>query len=208
MTESKVLKSRCARRSKGVRRAVASALISLSALGAGPAAAQDYSQLPLGQLQPGSVISGVLTVDTDRLFNGSAFGQRVVRENAARREALASENRQLETDLEIEEETLTQQRAGMDPQAFRKLADDFDTKVGQFKTAQLAKEAELARLFEQDRGAFLNAAAPILQQLMRESGASIIVERRFAFIAVAEIDVTDRAIALLNDTIGGGAPSD
>ena len=152
----------------------------------------------------GGVISPVLTIDSERLFRDSAFGQRVTREIEVESEQLATENREIEAALEAEERELTEKRSQMKPAQFRLLADAFDEKVQRTRAEQAAKNRALSEALDLERERFLSAAAPVLEQLMRNSDAAVILERRRVFVSSSVIEVTDEAIALLNEAIGTG----
>ena len=153
---------------------------------------------------PRAVISPVLTIDSERMFRESSFGQRVNREIEDESTNLAKENREIEAELEAEERALTEQRATLEPVEFRRLADAFDQKVQRTRSEQAAKNRALSELLDSERDRFLAAAAPVLEQLMRNSDAAVILERRRVFVSSAAIEVTDKAIALLDETIGTG----
>ena len=172
----------------------------------GSAIAQQTTMLDQS-LGRGSIVSPILTIDSERLFLESAFGQRVAKEVEAKGAELAAENRQIETDLEAEERKLTDIRATMAAEEFRALANAFDEKVQRTRAAQAAKGRALNALLEEEREVFLNAAAPVLEQLMREADAAVILERRSVFISDTGIEVTDDAIDLLNETLGSGPGS-
>ena len=172
------------------------------------------SGMPLGshaQQQPADptatrapVQSPILTIDSDRVFLESEFGRRVAAEIEEQGTALSIENRQIEADLEAEEQELTLKRAAMTPEAFRSLADDFDEKVQTIRRAQAAKSRALNALLDEEREVFLTAAGPVLERLMRSAGAGVILERRSVFVSASAIEITDAAIDLLNETIGSG----
>ncbi len=153
-----------------------------------------------------SIQSPILTIDSERLYRGSEFGQRVAREVEARTQALTEENRTLESELEAEELALTEQRADLTPEDFRALADAFDARVQAIRRDREAESREIADLLESNRGRFLQAAAPILEDIMREAGAGVILEVRGVFISANAIDITDRAIARIDASIGDGGP--
>jgi len=177
-----------------VRRALQCLVLALGLLGAAPALTQVLSV----------VDTPVLTIDSERLFLNSDFGIRVAREIEARGNELAAENRQIETELAEAEQDLTEKRTTMTPEAFRPLADAFDTRVQATRQAQAAKSRALNSHLEQEREAFLNAAGPVLQELMQEVGASVVLERRTVFISSNSTDITAAAIARLNETLGEG----
>ncbi|WP_146345344.1 OmpH family outer membrane protein [Phaeobacter marinintestinus] len=152
--------------------------------------------------------SAILTLESDRLFSRSAFGQRVATEIEADSAVLAAENRRIEAELSTEEQDLTDRRVEMEPEAFRALADAFDQKVQTNRQTQDAKARALNQRGEQARIEFLRAARPILETMMREAGASMIMERSSVFLSSNSTDITDLAIVRIDTMIGDGAPKD
>ena len=157
------------------------------------------AQAPLPQ-------SPILTLDQDRLFSQSAFGQRVLAEIAEAEAALATENRTLEETLVAEERALTERRATTEAEAFRALADAFDARVQAVRRQQDAKARELGRRLDAERQRFFEAAVPVLGEIAREAGAVAILADQAIILSFGRIDATDIAIARLDATLGSGAP--
>lgn len=158
-----------------------------------------------GPLAEGMVQSPVLVIDFDRVFTESAFGERINAEIERDGSAIAAENRRIEAELIEEERRLTELRPTMAPEAFRELADDFDEKVQRLRDEQDSKARALGNRSDEARRQFLGVAQPVLEQLMRETGAMLILERRAVFVAADAVDVTERAITLIDEEIGTGA---
>jgi len=172
---------------------VRSACVALAVCFAAMATAQD-------------IRSPILTIDSERLYRGSAFGQRVVKDIEVQTSALSEENRILEEQLETEEQELTDQRGEMAPEDFRNLADAFDARVQSIRRDREAKSRAIAAQLEENRDRFLNAAAPVLEAIMREAGAAVILERRSVFVSANAIDITEAAIARIDAVLGDGRP--
>lgn len=153
----------------------------------------------------GTLISPILTIDSDRMFRESVFGKRVTAQITAERNELASENTAIRQALEAEEKELTEKRSTMDPETFRTLADAFDAKVQETEATQIAKLQALTKFEEEERRRFQAASTPVLVQLMRGAGAAVILERQSVFVSATAIEITDRAISMLDDTLGDGA---
>lgn len=162
--------------------------------------------IPVGAQQLGFAQNAILTISADRLFNDSAFGRRVAREIEAESAILAAEFRRIEAELSEEEQRLTELRPTMEPEQFRKLADAFDEKVQKIRETQDAKARALTQRPEEARNAFFEAARPVLAGLMRETGASVILERNTVFLSTNATDITDQAIARIDAAIGDGTP--
>ncbi|MEX0282047.1 MAG: OmpH family outer membrane protein [Arenibacterium sp.] len=118
---------------------------------------------------------------------------------------MATENRRIEAELTAEEKALTEQRETMEPQEFRALADAFDEKVQAFRDTQDARTRALSQRREEARGVFVEAVIPVLAQLMRETGASVILERSTVFLSTNATDITDIALLRINAAIGDGS---
>ncbi|WP_189368454.1 OmpH family outer membrane protein [Tateyamaria omphalii] len=150
------------------------------------------------------VRSPILTIDSERFYRDSAFGKRVLADIEAETTLLAEDNRRLEAELEAEEQALTDQRPDMEPQAFRELADAFDARVEGIRNEREARSRGIADLLEENRDRFLASAAPILEDIMREAGAGVILEQRSVFVSANAIDITDLAISRMDATLGDG----
>lgn len=191
-----------------MRRALPLVILALALSGAGTAFAQQQQQSPTsGGLERGTIISPVLTIDSERIFIESDFGRSVAVQIEADGSALAAENRQIEAALEAEERELTDKRAELTPEEFRVLANAFDEKVQETRRAQTAKGQAINTMLEDEREVFLTAAAPVLERLMREAGAAVILERRSVFVSANAIDITEDAIALLNEQLQPSGPA-
>ena len=172
-------------------------------LAAGPGLAQN-EPAPLQAATPMLQSSPVLTLDQERLFLASAYGARVMREIEAASRALAAENREIEAQLEAEEKDLTNRRATLTAAGFRPLADAFDAKVVDIRRVQDEKLATLNGRRDLERQVFYQAVAPVLGDLVREAGAVAILDARAVFLSADWIDITDEAIARIDQLLGAG----
>lgn len=165
--------------------------LTLSLLSAPPAAGQD-------------VASQILTLDQDRLYGTSLYGRALEAKSLADTQALAAENRKIETDLSTEEADLTTRRATLSAPAFAALADAFDQKVERIRAAQEAKAKQLSLDRDTARKQFFDAAVPVLADLMRQLGAFAILNHDTVILSFDNIDVTDRAVVELDARLGDG----
>ncbi|MEO9514803.1 MAG: OmpH family outer membrane protein [Paracoccaceae bacterium] len=149
-----------------------------------------------GNTQAGRSIvqSPVLTVDSERLFSESKFGQRVALALEEAGQEIQAENDQIAAELELEELELTKQREVLEPEEFRRLAAAFDEKAEKTRGERAEASRTLSRRLEEERRAFLSAAVPILQEIMLESGAAVVLEQRSVFISARAVDITAIAI--------------
>lgn len=152
----------------------------------------------------GVVQSDILMLDPDRLFTETRFGQRLNEDYLAQREQLIARNRQLETELEAEEQALTDLRAEKTPEEFRALADAFDAKVQKIRadSDRAVRDLELSR--ERAPVIFMRAVEPVLIELMRDAGGAVVLDVRSVLLRDDAIDITDIAIARIDQRIGDG----
>lgn len=184
----------------GARRAVFLGLMLALGLGAAAVAPTSGTAQSLGR-----VVSPILTVDRDRLYAGTLYGQRINRELEAASAAMAAETRKIEQALEAEEKALTEQRATLEPEAFRALADAFDDKVEALRKEREAAETNIRQQIEAAQLAFFDRVGPVLGALVRERGAVMILDRRAILLTAADVDITEAAIARIDSVLGDGA---
>lgn len=178
-------------------RAIAVACLLFTA--AFPGFAQQNAQV---QLQTGSndqgrvqVTSPILVVDGERLFSESLLGQQIRADIEEAGAALQAKNNEIASQLEAEEQELTLKRPEMTPEDFRVLADEFDDKAERIRAERAAELRALNQRLEEVRRNFLQQAVPILESIMREAGAAVVLEQRDVFISSVAVDITDIAIA-------------
>lgn len=181
-----------------VRRGIGAALLAVSLAAALALAA------PAGRAQDAPALH-IAVISQDQLFIGSAFGKALQARADAALSELQAENQRLDAALELEERALTARRAALGLEAFRPLALAFDEKVKGIRTAQDNKSRELARLAEEGRQRFYQTARPVLEDLMRETGAAILLDRSTVLLAQDALDLTDRAIARIDAVLGDGS---
>lgn len=153
----------------------------------------------------GVVQSLILTVAPEALYSQSDFGQRITREIEAESAEIAAENRRIEAELTAEERELTELRDSLTPTEFRARAEAFDEKVQRLRREQDEKVRAVGTRNEEARRALLTAAQPVLLQLMEESGAVAVLDRRVVLLSVDSVDITEQAILRVNAEFGDGA---
>ena len=146
----------------------------------------------------------VITLDQEALFLNSKWGQRVQADLERRGREIAAENDRLEKQFSDEERELTQLRATLPPDEFRKRADAFDTRVVEVRRERANAARDLQTRANEERGAFFRAALPVLAAMMRERGAVAVLDRNSVFVAAESIDVTGALIERLDADIGAG----
>lgn len=151
------------------------------------------------------VQSDILVLDPDRLFSETKVGTRLTEQYQRQRDALIANNRRLEAELRADEQALTKARKTMDADEFRDKADAFDERVRSIRAENEQKARDLERGREIAPRTLMRMAEPILVQVMRETGGQIILDSRQVLLRADAIDITDQAIARIDEAIGDGA---
>ncbi|QFT95968.1 Outer membrane protein (OmpH-like) [Roseovarius sp. THAF8] len=153
----------------------------------------------------GVVQSDILVVDPERLFEDTRMGQAITSRLQQEREDLIALNRKLESELEAEERALTEQRDTTSPENFRALADAFDEKVQQIRADSQRRVRQHERNRERAPLDFMRQVEPVLVELMREAGASVVMDRRTVLLQDDVVDITSAAVQRIDATLGDGA---
>jgi Skp family chaperone for outer membrane proteins len=140
----------------------------------------------------------LLTIDQDRFFLESDFGRAVAERERAATAALEQENKRIEAELVAEEQALTEDRKTLPAEDFAAKAEAFDQKVERIRAEQDAKSRQLTEARDRDRRAFLQAAVPVLGELLEQKGAAAILDKNLIVVSLSAIDVTDEAIEMVN----------
>ncbi|MEL6994789.1 MAG: OmpH family outer membrane protein [Pseudomonadota bacterium] len=163
-----------------------------------------FLALPVIAQEIGVVQSNVIVISSDRLFSESTLGKAYAEQIETQRDALIARNRRFETELEVEEKELTEMRAEMSADAFREMADDFDEKVQAIRRESERLARDLDRNRENAPFLFLRQVEPVIVDIMRETGAVIVIESRTVLLAADAIDVTALAIGRIDRAMQQG----
>lgn len=147
----------------------------------------------------------ILTIDLDLVFERSQFGQRVLADFEGQRDALRAENAIIVQALREEELQLAEQRAVMDPEVFLLEAEAFDEKAREIRQAQVTKAQSIEEDLAQARADFTAAIEPILGEILIERRASVILFQQAILLSLDRIDITEDAIARVDQSFGEGA---
>ena len=148
--------------------------------------------------------SVLFTVDMSQLLRSSDFGKNIIANNNAARQNLQNENNDLEEKLLIEEKELSELRKILSIDEFRPKALEFDKKVTIIRKGQREKEENLNKKVRREESDFFKKIYPILYELLIERGGLVLVDQRNAILWDNSVDLTDDAIALINQALASG----
>lgn len=149
--------------------------------------------------------SGIIVLDQERLFTDSAFGRASRANEEAAAKALEAENSRIQAELVAEEQELTLLRKTLGAEEFAAKAAAFDAKVERIRAEQDAKARELSRLREEDAKRFFAEVLPVLDAILQDRGAVVMLDISVAIRFRDSADITDEAIARIDAFLGDPA---
>jgi len=141
----------------------------------------------------------VVTVDLERLVSETQIGQYLTFQMNEEAQNLQAELDAIEADLSAEEDGLIKKRETLGLDEFRTLAKAFDEKAVRLRQEQQAKILEISQESNRRRQDLLRSFVPVLSQVMRERGATVLLDRRSVVLDDrATVDITDVAIMIID----------
>jgi Skp family chaperone for outer membrane proteins len=141
----------------------------------------------------------VVTVDLERLVSETQIGQYVSFQMSEEAQRLQVEFDAIEAELSAEEADLIKKREILDLDEFRVLAKAFDEKAVRLRQEQQAKIQAITAESSRRRQDLLRSFVPVLSQVMRNRGATVLLDRRSVVLDDrASVDITDVAIMIID----------
>lgn len=158
-------------------------------LTSGTAAYAQAEQLP-------TPIMGV--VDTDRILQESlaAKGVRLERDKYANQ--YQSEVKDIEGQLRVEDQELSQQRSVLAPEVFQQRAQGFQQKLADFQTQLKDKQERLDFAFQQAMQEIGNTIMVVSSEVAKERGINAVMARSQLMIFDPSMDITNSVLEKLN----------
>ena len=135
----------------------------------------------------------------ERLVSETQIGQYVSFQMSEEAQRLQVEFDAIEAELSAEEADLIKKREILDLDEFRVLAKAFDEKAVRLRQEQQAKIQAITAESSRRRQDLLRSFVPVLSQVMRNRGATVLLDRRSVVLDDREsVDITDVAIMIID----------
>jgi outer membrane protein len=164
--------------------------ISTSSYAAGPAAAPPAAQ-PIS----------VIVVDSHRVLAESKAGKAIDTQMQAKATSYDKSFAQEEQDLAAVEQELRRQQTILAQDAFAAKAKDFDQRVYDARRKVQASKLELSRAQNTAENALMKTVLQILNDLAKERGANLVLDKSVVVMFDNAYDVTDEVIKRLDDKL-------
>jgi Skp family chaperone for outer membrane proteins len=169
----------------------------LLAVGAGIAITT--GALTFAQSAPSAI--GVIYVDSNALYTESKAGQAVASQIGALKKSMEDDLGKKAEKLQLEQKQLEGQQAMLSQDAWQaKVKDAQEKQMGLQREAD-DKQRQLQSAIQGARAKIWQAAGPVLDDLLKEKQASIVLERMVVLRGTTDIDVTATAVDRLNQKL-------
>tara|TARA_B110000459_G_scaffold150710_1_gene164377 strand:- start:225 stop:779 length:555 start_codon:yes stop_codon:yes gene_type:complete len=108
-------------------------------------------------------------------------------------EILASDEKMLD-----ERNKLIEQQSVIAPEAFELKAKDYEKKLQTYQVKKQEKLRKLEGVLQKARNEILESVKPILEDLSKELGVTVILEKNSVLLSASNMDITETVIKKLN----------
>jgi outer membrane protein len=142
-------------------------------------------------------------VDRQAILRLSRVGQNIVQQVNALTASAESQFKGEKDSLQKEEQTLTQQGAILAPDVRAQKQKAFEGKVATFQKRVQDRQSMIQAGVMNARRQVEAALGPILQGILAERGANLLIDRQDVVLATVDIDVTKLTIQRLDQKLPG-----
>jgi Skp family chaperone for outer membrane proteins len=161
-----------------------------------------FTNLSYGQSYPiYQKLSVIAVLDQEALFSGTNWGKNILNNVENKVTKLASENRLIESELELEELNLTKVRKSASKIEFDILAFKFDEKVKKIRDEQAIKQREINIYLNENKKLFFKKITHILLNYIDELGIEVLLNKDTVALASLGSDITKSAINRINENL-------
>jgi Skp family chaperone for outer membrane proteins len=115
----------------------------------------------------------------------------------------STEDEIIESDKKMLEERnkLIEQQSVIAPEAFELKAKDYEKKLQNYQVDKQNKLRNLEGLLQKARNEILEEVKPILEELSKTLGVTVILEKNSVLLSASNMDITDTVIKKINKTL-------
>lgn len=149
----------------------------------------------MAQALPAPVIA---VIDGNRILRESTAAQTLTQEINALGQRFGAEIEQQEAALMEEQERVRQAMISVGDVARAQLESDFQGKVAAWQQDRARKEQEIRDANEIALSRISQALGPVMEELSKQTGVTLFIDKRSVMFGGDAIDLTTRAIEILN----------
>jgi len=143
----------------------------------------------------------ILVINRSAILQGSKVGQDIVRQVQGFTQSAETEFKAEGEGLRRDQQALQQQIAILAPGVKAKKIKDFQARAAAFQQKVQARQGEIQYGVLKARQQVEQALGPILQGIMAERGANLLLDRQAVVLGTVDVDVTAQAIQRLDQKL-------
>jgi len=143
----------------------------------------------------------ILVIDRQAILRFSKVGQDIVRQVNGYTQSAESEFKSQRDGLQKEQAAIQQQMAILAPDVREAKRKAFEAKVAAFQQKVQSRQSQIQGGVLQARQQVEQALGPILQGIMQERGANLLLDRVAVVLGTVDVDVTKLAIQRLDQKL-------
>lgn len=173
----------------------------VSSITAGAAQAQGNPPKPGGSPSSGTPAPVILVIDRNAILRASKVGQDIVRQVNGYTRSAETEFKGQAGSLRAQEQQLQQQIAILAPDVKAKKIKAFQAQQAAFQQKVQTRQAQIQGGVLQARQQVEVALGPILQGIMQERHANLLLDRNAIVLGTVNIDITGAAVQRLDQKL-------
>lgn len=148
-----------------------------------------------------SATVSIAVVSRDRLLLEVAAARRIFVAEREMTAALQSVIDSTRAGLESEERELTRLRATLDPATFAERAKEFDRRMRLARSETQDRAGRLQKTFQTARARLVADLPAVLERVRDEAGVDLLIDAEAVLAVRGALDLTERAIAIHDETV-------
>ena len=142
--------------------------------------------------------TSIAIIDYSVIFKDSKAAVNAMKQFESIRKSIEDETIESEKKMLNEKNKLVEQRSVIAPEAFELKAKDYEKKLQEYQVDKQNKFRELDGLIQKINSEIMDNVRPILEEISKELGVTIILEKNSVVLNANNMDITDDVIKKLN----------
>tara|TARA_R110000824_G_scaffold3234_4_gene15225 strand:- start:139712 stop:140314 length:603 start_codon:yes stop_codon:yes gene_type:complete len=141
----------------------------------------------------------ILIVDSESVYAQSKVGQSIRTQFQEQAKKLQAESAKTESALQADDKKLGEERALLSPEDFQKKAQALQKRVMEYQQSMQEKGQALQLGVKQAENKVGAAMQPIFADVMREKGATVLLDQQVVLAGGSDLDITAEVLKRLNE---------
>jgi len=142
--------------------------------------------------------TSIAIVDLNLILSESKAAKNATKQFEAIQKKTEDEIIVSDQEMLVERNKLIEQQSVIAPEAFELKANDYEKKLQAYQIEKQNKLRKLEGVLQKARNTILEKVKPILEDLSKEIGVTVILEKNSVLLSATNMDVTDDVIKKLN----------